>query len=99
MGVREVEYRSGSGDSEASWLIYVTIWQHLRREESSKGTGGWPTGKENKYEGPGRQYSAISFLILSNLLLNFSSNEIKKYETKGGKTLLKCILEGYYKTL
>lgn len=25
--LREVEYRSD--DSEASWLIYITIWQHF----------------------------------------------------------------------
>lgn len=44
LGVREVEYKSG--DSEASWLIYITIWQPLRREGSSKRTDSWPTGKE-----------------------------------------------------
>ena len=44
LGVREVEYKND--DSEASWLIYITIWQHLRREGSSKRTGSWPTGKE-----------------------------------------------------
>ena len=82
MGVREVEYRSD--DSEASWLIYITIWQHLRREGSSKGTGGWPAGKENKYQGPGR-HSNISSLILSDCFLILAAMKLKSMKPKEEK--------------
>lgn len=49
---RAVEYTSD--DSEASWLIYIIIWQHLRRKGSSKTTRGEPTGKRKKSFGPTR---------------------------------------------
>lgn len=43
LGVRAVGY--WSDDSGAADLIYINIWQHLRREGCSKRNGGWHQAK------------------------------------------------------
>jgi len=65
--IREVG--CGSDDSEASWLIYITIWQLVRRKGRSRKTGGWPTGKENKYQRPRRHLFYYLFGFESDYLL------------------------------
>lgn len=92
MRVREVGY--GSDDSEASWLIYVTIWQLLRRKGRSRKTGSWPIREENKYQRPRRHCSTISLVL--RVSFSFRNSEVLgRYKIKKGKqiTTVECILE------
>lgn len=76
----------------SSWLIYITIWQHLRREGCNRRTGAWPTRKEKKNKGPRRHYCSSSGLE-SDCLLTSAAVKLASIKPKEEKTLLKYVLE------